>query len=116
MFVKIPLGRRTVRDPVHQREEQMDQALRAAGAGLVLGWGDSLGAPRADGTRLAAFMRIDISASPPLENARALLRDLLPALEVPLGTEIHFPQGGSRAMDLLTDAGWQTDLPPPATA
>ena len=40
LFVKIPLTRHAV-DPLHQREDRIDQALRARGVGMVIGWGDS---------------------------------------------------------------------------
>lgn len=47
---------------LHQREDQIDQALRAHGVGIVVGWGDSRGAARQDSKRVAMFIRVDISA------------------------------------------------------
>lgn len=112
LFVKIPVSRRTV-DPLHLREHELDQALRAAGVGTVVGWGDSLGAARSDGKRIAAFIRIDITAAD-LDAVRTALHTLLPALGSPANTQIHYSLGGRHCMDLATQTGWQLTLPPPA--
>lgn len=112
LYVKIPVSRRGT-DPLHLREDQIDQALRAQGLGIVVGWGDSLGAARADGRRLVAHFRIDISTPSP-DAARAALRDLLPALDTPSGTQIHYMLNGRHCMDLATDTGWQLAQNPPA--
>jgi len=112
VFVKIPVNRHTA-DPLHLREDRIDQALRAQGVGMVIGWGDSLGAARPDGKRIAAFIRIDITA-PALDSARAALRALLPLQEAPTGTQIHYTLDGQHRMDLSTETGWQLALPPPA--
>ncbi len=114
LFVKIPVSRRTM-DPLHLREDQIDQALRAQGVGMVVGWGDSLGAARPDGKRVAMFIRVDISARN-LDEARAALCQLLPTLDAPIGTEVHYTPDGRHRMDLLTESGWLLDQPPPATA
>ncbi|PJI96203.1 hypothetical protein CLU85_0944 [Acidovorax sp. 69] len=111
MFVKIPVSRHTI-DPLHLREHQIDQALRAQALGAVVGWGDSLGAARADGKRIPAFIRIDIT-TPDLNAARAALHALLPTLETPVGTQIHYTVDAKHCMDLATEAGWQLALPPP---
>ena len=113
LFVKIPLTRRTV-DPLHQREDRIDQALRAPGGGMVIGWGDSLGAARKDGKRIAEFIRIDITA-PVLNDALVALHALLPELDAPLGTQIHYSLNGQHRMDVATELGWQFALPPPTT-
>ncbi len=112
LFVKIPVTRHTM-DPLHQREDRIDQALRARGVGMVIGWGDSLGAARADGKRIAEFIRIDITA-PVLDHARIALHALLPELDAPLGTQIHYTLHGQHRMDAATELGWQLALPPPA--
>jgi len=113
LFVKIPVTRHTV-DPLHQREDRIDQALRARRVGMVIGWGDSLGAARTDGKRIAEFIRIDITA-PVLDHARVALHALLPELDAPMGTQIHYTLDGQHRMDVATELGWQLAVPPPAT-
>jgi len=105
VYVKIPADK----DPDLQdllRDDAIDQALRAGGAGLVLGWGSSLGDVRADGSRPIAFHRIDIQATD-LEQARAVLRDTLPPAGAPTGTEIHFTQDEQARQDVYAVSGWQ---------
>eukprot|EP01037_Dinobryon_pediforme_P002810 gene2811-2853_t len=113
LFVKIPVTRHTM-DPLHLREDRIDQALRAQGTGMVIGWGDSLGAARKDGKRIAEFIRIDISA-PVLDPALVVLRALLPELDTPMGTQIHYTLNGQHRMDRTTETGWQLALPPPSS-
>jgi hypothetical protein len=112
IFVKIPVDRRAI-DPLHRREERLDEALRAQGLGTVVGWGDSLGERRANGSRVAAYTRVDISVAH-LAQGRELLRGLLPALEAPAGTEIHYYVDGRHLMDLASSDGWVLEqvLPP----
>lgn len=112
VFVKIPVDRHAI-DPLHLRENQLDEALRAEGLGAVVGWGDSLGERRADGSRVATYIRIDITVND-LARALALLRERLPALEAPAGTEIHYTEDGRYLVDRASGGGWlvaQTPLP-----
>jgi len=78
---------------------------RPKGLGSVVGWGDSLGERHANGKRAATFMRVDISVSD-LPRALALLHALLPALEAPPGTEIHYHADGHHLCDAIHDQGW----------
>jgi hypothetical protein len=114
IFVKIPLNRRyDEADPLHRREDAIDQMLRSQGLGLVVGWGDSLGERRPDGQRPPAYIRIDINAND-LQAARSALRALLPTLGAPAGTEIHYTLGGRSLQDIALDTGWQLEqaMPP----
>lgn len=104
VYVRIPVARHAA-DPLHLREERIDQALQAEGLGTVVGWGDSLGERHANGKRAATFMRVDISVSD-LPRALALLHALLPALEAPPGTEIHYHADGHHLCDAIHDQGW----------
>ena len=110
VYVRIPVKPRRGTDPLHQREDRIDQALRAQGIGAVLGWGDSLGERRADGSRVAAYLRIDIHVSD-LAAARTALRYLLPKLEAPAGTEIHYTLQGSNLQDMATATDWLLEQP-----
>ena len=112
VYVRIPVQPHRDADPLHQREDQIDQALRAQGIGMVLGWGDSLGERRADGSRVAAYLRIDINVSD-LVAARTALRHLLPRLEAPAGTEIHYTLHGVGLQDVATATGWLLEQPMP---
>ena len=112
VYVRVPVKPRRGTDPLHQREDQIDQALRAQGVGTVLGWGDSLGERRADGSRVAAYFRIDINVSD-LAAARTLLQHLLPELDAPAGTEIHYTLQGLSLQDVATATGWLLEQPVP---
>lgn len=114
IFVKIPLDRRhDEADPLHRREDTIDQMLRSQGLGLVVGWGDSLGERRPDGQRPAAYIRIDINAHD-VQATRSALRALLPTLGAPAGTEIHYTLAGRSLQDMALDTGWQLEqvIPP----
>ena len=65
----------------------------------------TLGERHANGKRAATFMRVDISVSD-LPRALALLHALLPALEAPPGTEIHYHADGHHLCDAIHDQGW----------
>ena len=109
IFVKIPVGRRhDEADPLHRREDTIDQMLRSQGLGLVVGWGDSLGERRPDGQRPAAHIRIDINAND-VQATRSALRALLPTLGAPAGTEIHYTLAGHSLRDVALDTGWQLE-------
>lgn len=114
VYVRIPVQLRRGTDPLHQREDRIDQALRSQGIGSVVGWGDSLGERRADGSRVAAYLRIDINVSD-LPAARTALRYLLPKLEAPAGTEIHYTLQGASLQDMATATGWLLDQPVPGS-
>ena len=108
IYVKIPVS--SAEDPLHQREYTLDQTLREMGLGAVVGWGDSLGPVLADGSRPAAFLRIDINVTE-LGEARAALRTSLLELEAPFGTEIHYTREGSNLQDTYTASGWMLEQP-----
>lgn len=111
VYVKIPVGRHES-DPLHQREDLIDQALQAQGLGSVLGWGDSLGERRADGSRVPAYIRIDIHVCD-LPAARVALRHLLPTLGAPAGTEIHYMRQECALQDIASATGWLLEQPLP---
>ena len=114
VYVRIPVKPRRGTDPLHQREDQIDQALRAQGIGTVVGWGDSLSERRADGSRVAAYIRVDINVSD-LAAARTTLQHLLPQLDAPAGTEIHYTLQGLSLQDMATATGWLLEQPVPGT-
>jgi hypothetical protein len=112
LYVKIPRVHHVI-DQNHQLEDQVDQMLREHDAGLVAGWGDSLGAARADGSRPVAYTRIDVDVSN-LDLARSLLQARLPSFGAPTGTEIHYTINHRHCKDLYVDLEWLLDHPLPA--
>jgi len=106
VYVKIPVS--SAQDPLHQREYTLDQTLREMGLGAVIGWGDSLGPVQADGSRPAAFLRIDINVGE-LDKARAALRQSLLELDAPFGTEIHYTLAGANLQDTYSRSGWMLE-------
>ncbi|WAC72955.1 hypothetical protein OU995_26165 [Roseateles sp. SL47] len=92
----------------HRLEDRIDQTLRDAGLGTVLGWGSSLGDAPPGQMRPLAFLRIDIEAED-LDGARLLLRQLLPEVGVPVGTELHFTRAHQPLQDVLEPTGWRLE-------
>ncbi|MDM0027830.1 hypothetical protein [Variovorax saccharolyticus] len=109
LVVKIPVVE-NVDDRWHQREERIDEALRARGLGSVLGWGDSLGEPTSRGRRRVAFTRVDIDISD-IAAGRTLLQSALAAIGVPPGTEIHYSIGRVRYADIYAPPEWLLERP-----
>ena len=108
-YVKIPIVADLV-DQVGQRADKIDQILRETGIGSVISWGDSLGEKQPNGSRIAAFHRIDIVVND-RPAARLALQAALPVLEVPFGTEIHYTIERKAFMDLYSIAGWVVEQP-----
>lgn len=94
----------------HRLEDRIDQALREAGVGTVLGWGSSLGDAPPGQMRPLAFLRIDIEADD-LNGARQLLRALLLDAGMPTGTELHFTRDHHPLQDLFDGTDWRLDQP-----
>lgn len=109
MAVKIPVVA-DVDDSFHQREDRIDEALKAKGLGTVLGWGDSLGDTQAGGSRRVAYTRVDLDVVD-IDATRAELRAVLPIVGAPSGTEIHYEQDGKRLVDIYAPPDWQFAQP-----
>ncbi|UXH79706.1 hypothetical protein [Roseateles amylovorans] len=93
----------------HQWEDRLDGALRQAGAGTVIGWGESLGDAPPGQMRPLAFLRVDIETND-LASARQLLHDWLPVAGVPQGTELHYTLDRRALQDRLEATGWRLAL------
>ncbi|MEJ8815046.1 hypothetical protein WKW77_28495 [Variovorax ureilyticus] len=109
MFVKIPVLP-DADDLYHQREDRIDQALKAKGLGTVIGWGDSLGEARAGRSRRVAYTRVDLDVVE-VEDARAELQAVLAAIGAPAGTEIHYSRDGASVADIYAPPGWRLAQP-----
>jgi hypothetical protein len=110
LYVKIPVDPHAA-DRLHRREYALDEALKSAGVGSVLGWGDSLGDEAPVGSRAVAYTRIDVDVTD-LAAARSVLRTTLPTLNAGDGTQIHYTIGHTRLEDRYRAGGWQLDLVP----
>ncbi|WP_431274977.1 hypothetical protein ACQ858_00660 [Variovorax ureilyticus] len=109
MFVKIPVVA-DVDDLYHQREDRIDQALKAKSLGTVIGWGDSLGEVRAGGSPRVAYTRVDLDVAN-VEAARVALQEVLAAIGTPAGTEIHYTRDGASVADVYAPPEWRLAQP-----
>lgn len=109
IYIKIP-GDIQPLDRGALFEDPIDSALAQANLGATSGGGSSLGSPRPDGSRRVEFCGIDFDATD-RDGALAALRTLLPDLDAPLGTELHYTCGGIKLQDVLSVEGWQLGLP-----
>lgn len=91
-------------------EDRIDPVLAQDDLGSVSGGGSSLGDPRPDGTRIIEFCGIDIDATD-RDRALARLRELLPQLDAPPGTELHYTRDGVKLQDVLAEGGWVLGSP-----
>ena len=107
IYVKIP-GHI---EPIERGEieDGIEPFLREASLGEISGGGSQLGDARPDGTRPIEFCGIDIDTTD-RDAARELLRSLLPTLEVPAGTELHYTRQGVRLLDRYAASGWELEL------
>ena len=107
IYVKIP-GHI---EPIERGEieDRIEPFLREASLGEISGGGSQLGDARPDGTRLIEFCGIDIDTTD--RNATLeLLRTLLPTMDLPVGTELHYTRQGARLLDRYLADGWQLGL------
>ena len=86
-------------------EDPLEAQLSKSGLGEITGGGSQLGEKRPDGTSAIAFCGIDVDVNE-LEPALALLRQALPTLGVPDGTELHYTRGGARLLDAFAGGRW----------
>jgi hypothetical protein len=107
IYVKIP-GHI---EPIERGEieDRIEPFLRETNLGEISGGGSQLGDARPDGTRPIEFCGIDIDATD-RDAALELLRSLLPTLEVPAGTELHYTRQGIRLLDRYAANGWELEL------
>lgn len=107
IYVKIP-GHI---EPIERGEfeDRISPLLQQANLGEISGGGSLLGDARPDGTRPIEFCGIDIDATD-RNAALELLRSLLPTLDVPAGTELHYTRQGARLLDRYAADGWQHGL------
>jgi hypothetical protein len=91
-------------------EDRIDPILEKEGLGAVSGGGSSLGDEQPDGTRFIEFCGIDVDVTN-LQRAREVLRELLPQINAPAGTELQFTKGGKKLQDRYNGATWSIEEP-----
>src|SRR5262249_11099227 len=74
-------------------EDPLERLLEARGLGTVSGSGSALGDLRPDGTRPIAYCGVDIETAL-RDQALAMLREELPKLGAPVGSELHYTRNG----------------------
>jgi len=93
-----------------QRGEQYEDALaldlERLGLGVISGGGSQLGPEDELGRSPCVAAGIDIDTFD-VSGTRDLLRDRLPALACPIGTEIHYSEGDRRLQDEYDGSGWR---------
>ncbi|MES2207260.1 MAG: hypothetical protein V4525_10775 [Pseudomonadota bacterium] len=89
-------------------EEKIDAALSLNKLGAVSGGGSLLSDPDPNGNRTVESCGIDIDATD-RNLALIALRELLPQINTPLGTELHYTRSNVKLQDMLTANGWQLE-------
>lgn len=90
-------------------EDPIIDELERLGLGEVSGAGTALGDPRPDGTRLIESCGIDVDTDD-VDGARAALRDLLPTLGCPAGTQLQYSAGGKPLQDEYDGSAWTLEI------
>jgi hypothetical protein len=91
-------------------EDPLQAALRQARLGEITGGGSSLGKEKSDGSRDIEFCGIDVDAYD-VAAVRKLLRERLPALGCPTGTQLHFTTENTPLQDEFDGTSWLLDRP-----
>jgi hypothetical protein len=86
-------------------EDPLDEELQRRGLGEVSGGGSSLGDELPDGTRPIEFCGIDVDTHD-VDGTRAVLRELLPKLGCPAGTQLHYRAEDQPLQDEFDGSMW----------
>ena len=109
IYVKIP-GEIGPMDRGEMFEDKIEPVLAEKNLGSVSGGGSSLGDARPDGSRPIEFCGIDIDTKS-RDEALFVLRSLLPTLDAPIGTELHYTKNGQKLQDEFANNGWVLEKP-----
>ena len=97
-------------DRVEKYEDALDQKLGDTGLGYVSGGGTQLGTPLPDGNRPIEYCGLDVDVTD-LAKALALLREELPRLGAPDGTQLHYTINDTRLRDAYSQGNWTLEQP-----
>lgn len=109
IYVKIPGNIQPVQRG-EQFEDRIDPVLSARRLGSVSGGGSSLADPLPDGRRLVEFCGLDIDTED-RDGALEALRDVLPQIGAPTGTELRYTRDGAKLQDEFDGLVWSTNKP-----
>lgn len=109
IYVKLPGNIQPIQRG-EQFEDRIEPILVERGLGTVSGGGSSLDDPLPDGRRLVAFCGIDIDTES-RDTALEVLRELLPSLGAPHGTELHYTRAEKKLQDEFSASGWSVEKP-----
>ena len=104
VYIKIPEAIQP-QDRTGLFEDPIDSALAPQSLGHVSGGGSLLGHALPDGTRPIEFCGIDVDTTN-REAVLEILRELLPELGIPIGTELHYTSGQTRLQDRFLGSSW----------
>lgn len=109
IYVKIPEDIGPL-DRGSKYEDPIEAKLGEHGLGEVSGGGSLLGVPGPDGARPISYCGIDVDTRD-IDAARMLLRDMLPRLGAPDGTELHYEESANRLKDVFRGSAWTLGQP-----
>ena len=105
VFLPEPLG---PMDRGDKYEDPIIDELERLRLGEVTGGGTGMGDERPDGSREIQSCGIDVETSD-VDATRAALRELLPKLGCPPGTQLQYSLGEKPLQDDYDGEGWQTE-------
>jgi hypothetical protein len=109
VYVKIPEDIQPIARG-EKYEDPLNDLLQALSLGEITGGGSQLGDDRPDGTPSIKFCGLDVDIVT-LPEGLACLRERLPKLGAPIGTELHYSLGGRKLQDELHKTGWVVRQP-----
>lgn len=109
VYVLLP-GRIEPMQRGEQFEDPLMPDLQRLRLGVISGGGSQLGPENELGQSFCVSAGIDIDTFK-VDETRALLRERLPALGCPEGTEIHYSQGEIRLQDEYVEGSWRLAQP-----
>ena len=104
IYIKIPDSIGPI-DRGEKYEDKLEPLLAAHGLGSISGGGCSLGDPQPNGKRFIEFCGIDVDTTD-IDKVRELLRETLPTLGAPVGTQLYYTKTSRKLQDELGDNGW----------
>lgn len=109
VYVKIPEDIGPL-DRGAKYEDPLERLFSERRLGEITGGGSQLGEARPDGTTSIEFCGVDVQVTE-LEPSLALLREALPNLGAPDGTELHYTVRGARLLDAYAAGTWTIAVP-----
>ena len=109
IYIYLPESRGPI-DRGDSYEDPIDDELQLRSLGYVSGGGSSLSDELPDGRREIVDCGIDVDAVD-VDAARELLREQLPSLGCPAGTQLHYREGDTPLQDEYDGSNWALGKP-----